>query len=937
MRDREDSGAKIEEASRHEALAGDLRALRPASDALKLELARETAERRLFGTAAPARIGRFVLLGAHAAGGMGVVYGAYDPQLDRRVALKLLHPHALRSPVTRERLLTEARALARLDHPNVVPIHDVVVIQDQVVIVMEWVEGKTLASWEAETPRSWREGVAMYLGAGRGLVAAHALGLVHRDFKPANAIIGEDGRVRILDFGLARFEGTSEGANPEPSSHAGVSACPEPGAPAIAVAGLTATGEVLGTPAYMAPEQLAGEVATAASDQFSFCAALYRAVCGVLPYPGATVEEQRASRTAGRLAEPADGRNVPGWLRAVLARGVTMAPVDRYPSMTALLDELGRERGWRRWRVPIAVVVTAVVALVTAGLAFGEDKQLVRCDGGPAAIEPTWNAQRQAALASAFARLHAPRAASVSAAVVAGLDGYRDAWVRMHHAACVDHRDGAQSDALLDRRMRCLHRRADALGASATALAQIDDASLDHAREVVAGLPPIDDCANLEVLDAAVEPPANLATRAGVTALQRVLAAAVARERLGQSAEALGDLRANRAEVARLGYAPLVVEYGLAEGRILLARSAYAEAQKILADVEKLALATGLLAPAVEAAARRIYCEAMESDGDQKALLRQAEVLEPLSHGLRGGGLARPLLLNNLGVVHMSLAQRGLARAAFAEARTLVAGLQHPDLELSAIDRNLAMLTPEDDARERLARGVWERRRSLLGDEHPSTHEALLSYGKYVRDPARALPLMTEACSLYRRHHPELLDARAHCGSYQGLLSSELEDHASAVAAYEEVVRVTADSTDAYLRVQHLLARADVSLERGELPSARVAFQDVLAGATGTAWWDRVRAATAHLGIARTWRTPEDVRTATVHLEQAIAIFEEVSTLNEDTEYKLRLALARMTLSELLREHGRAASAAALARLAADYYRAVGPVAYQRRLHRLGL
>jgi len=936
MRDREQNEERIAEASTHEALVGDLRAMRPASDALARELAREKAERRLFGAAALARIGRFVLLGEHAAGGMGVVYGAYDPQLDRRVALKVLHPLALRSPVTRERLLTEARALARLDHPNVVPIHDVVVIEDQVVIVMEWVEGKTLANWEAEAPRSWREGVATYLSAGRGLAAAHALGLVHRDFKPANAIIGEDGRVRILDFGLARFEGTSEGANPEPALHAGASASAESCALTIAAVGLTATGEVLGTPAYMAPEQLAGVVATAASDQFSFCAALYRAVCGILPYPGATVEDQRANLTAGRLAEPAEGRSVPSWLRSVLARGLMMAPAERYPSMAALLDELGRERGWQRWRVPIAVAITAVAALVTAGLAFSDDKQVVLCDGGPAAIEPTWNAQRQGALAGAFARLRAPRAASVGAAVVAGLDGYRDAWAKMHQSACADHRDGTQSDALLDRRMRCLHRRADALGASATALAQIDDVSLDHAREVVAGLPPVDDCANLEVLGAAVEPPANLTTRAGVTALQRVLAAAIARERLGHSAEALGDLRANKAEVARLGYVPLVVEFGLAEGRILLARSAYAEAQRTLADVENLALANGLLASAVEAGARRIYCETMESDGDPKALLRQAEVLEPLSRGLRGEGLARPLLLNNLGVVHMSMEQRGLARAAFAEASTLVATLQHPDLELSAIDRNLAMLTPENDARERLACGVWERRRALLGDEHLSTHEALLSYGKYVRDPARALPLVTEACSLYRRHHPELLDARAHCGSYQGLLSSELEDHAGAVAAYEEVVRFTAESADAYLRAQHGLARAAVSLERGELPAARVAFQEVLAGATGTAWWDRARAATAHLGIAITWRDPDDARTATVHLEQAIVAFEEVSALNEDTEYKLRLALARMTLAELLRERGQTASSAAVARLAADYYRAAGPVTYQGRLHQLG-
>lgn len=172
MRDRESTGENIGDASSREAELDHLRAMRPVQDELKLALAREAAERRLFGAAAPARIGRFALLGEHAAGGMGVVYAAYDPQLDRRVALKLLNPVTLRSPAIRERLLTEARALARLDHPNVVPIHDVVVIEGQFVLVIEWVEGKTLANWEAEAPRSWRECVDAFHRRATGSSAA---------------------------------------------------------------------------------------------------------------------------------------------------------------------------------------------------------------------------------------------------------------------------------------------------------------------------------------------------------------------------------------------------------------------------------------------------------------------------------------------------------------------------------------------------------------------------------------------------------------------------------------------------------------------------------------------------------------------------------------------------------------------------------------------
>jgi eukaryotic-like serine/threonine-protein kinase len=898
----------------------ELRALRPVRDALKLELAREKAERRLFGSAAPARIGRFVLLGEHASGGMGVVYGAYDPQLDRRVALKLPHPPAVRSPLTRERLLAEARALARLDHPNVVPIHDVVVIDDLVVLVMEWVEGVTLASWEAEVLRSWRELVATYRSAGLGLAAAHALGLIHRDFKPSNAILGAHGRVRILDFGLARLEDI-----PFESSHStGVDPAPS------TAPGLTATGEVLGTPAFMAPEQLAGEVATAASDQFSFCVALYRAVFGVLPYAGATVEEKRANLIAGRLAEPAQGRRPPRWLRAALARGLAAAPADRYPSMNALLEELGREHGWRRWRVPIALAGVAA-ALLAAVLAGRNASPIAHCDGAPAAIEPFWNARRSDQLARAFALQHGPRTSSVATAVIAGLDGYRAAWIRLHRAVCVDHRDGAQSSALLDLRMSCLRRRAEALDAAVVALLQVDADSLDRAREVVGRLPAIDDCGNRELLAATVEPPRDPATRARVAALQRALAAVTSLDHLGRSSEALHALRANQAAVTSIGYPPLAVEFGLAEGRMLLVRSDYAEAIVVLAEVEKLALAHGLLAPAIEAGARRIYCESMQSD-DLATVLGRAELLEPLSRGLQGDRFARPLLLNNLGVLHQSMGQRALAQAAFAKASAAVATVREPDLELSAIDHNLAMLTREDDVRERLARGVWQRRRALVGAEHPLTLEALLSYGKFVRDPARALPLVAEACALYRQFHPDLLARRAHCGGYEGLLTSELGRPEQAAAAYQDTARLSAGTDDAYLRQQHLLAAAAASLERGQVRDARAAFETVLAGATGQDWWIRARAATARLGIARTWRAPEDPRAAIAHLEQAIVILEEVSGLTEDTEHKLRLALARMTLATLWRRRGRVARAAELAGLAAEYYRHAGSATYQERI-----
>jgi serine/threonine protein kinase len=298
--------------------AGALRGVRPAIDVLAMEDVRARAARALFGTAAPARVGRFEVRGAIAGGGMGMVYEAYDTKLDRRVALKLVHPRLHGTPHARERLIAEARVLARLDHPNVVPVHDFVEVDGQIVIVMELIAGQTLAAWERARVRSWREIAAVYHEAGRGLAAAHALGIVHRDFKPANVIVGDDGRVRVLDFGLARVDVELE--------------TPQPGERPC---------EVLGTLAFTSPEQLAGDLATAASDQFSFCVALHRALHGVAPFAGGDAITLAAAIRAGRVAR-GEGRRIPRWLQRVVERGLAAAPAERHASMQVLLANLDR-------------------------------------------------------------------------------------------------------------------------------------------------------------------------------------------------------------------------------------------------------------------------------------------------------------------------------------------------------------------------------------------------------------------------------------------------------------------------------------------------------------------------------------------------------------------------------------------------------------------
>jgi serine/threonine protein kinase len=224
------------------------------------------------------QVGRYVLLDAVGSGGMGVVYAAYDPELDRKVAIKLLRFDRLGSEAgerDRLRLQREAQAIARLSHPNVVHVYDVGTFGDQVFVAMEFVAGRTLRQWAEEEPRPWREVVDRFALAGRGLAAAHAAGLIHRDFKPDNVLLGDDGRVRVVDFGLARPAGQQPAPEGERTPSGGTLAHP-----------LTEWGVVVGTPAYMAPEQLRGEASDERSDQLSFCVSLYETLYGERPFPG---------------------------------------------------------------------------------------------------------------------------------------------------------------------------------------------------------------------------------------------------------------------------------------------------------------------------------------------------------------------------------------------------------------------------------------------------------------------------------------------------------------------------------------------------------------------------------------------------------------------------------------------------------------------------
>lgn len=320
--------------------------------------------------ARPARIGRFAILDVLGQGGMGRVYAAYDPDLDRRIALKVLLEHRER-PRQSLRVRREAHAMARLSHPNVCQVYDVGEHDGRTWIAMEYVDGVTLGAWQAE-PRPWGEVLAMYARVGAGLAAAHGAGMLHRDFKPENVLVGADGRPRVIDFGLVRGDGGAPPSSADPAR-------PVDGGDDVLHAELTREGSLMGTPAYMAPEQMEGRPLDARCDQFAFCVALYEAVYRAPPFDRRGLVRRLMSIREGPPSPPPS--DVPLTVKRAIERGLSADPAERWPSMGALLEVIGADPATDRSvgvgvRIAIATVLVAGTIAVNRtlgpGLASGE-------------------------------------------------------------------------------------------------------------------------------------------------------------------------------------------------------------------------------------------------------------------------------------------------------------------------------------------------------------------------------------------------------------------------------------------------------------------------------------------------------------------------------------------------------------------------------------
>jgi tRNA A-37 threonylcarbamoyl transferase component Bud32/tetratricopeptide (TPR) repeat protein len=524
-------------------------------------------------------VGRYVILGLVGRGAMGEVYAAYDPELDRKIALKLLSsPSTWSAPsestAARGRLLREAKAIARLSHPNVVVVHDVGMLEQRVFLAMEFIDGVTLASWLAKAPRGWRDVLDRFVAAGRGLAAAHAAGIVHRDFKPQNVMVDGVGKVRVMDFGLARRLDDQTESRGELPGPAGV--VPQPAGIDMDLA-LTRTGALLGTPRYMAPEQLLGAAADARSDQFSFCVALYEALYREHPFSSRNLSALTEGLAGGRASEPSPPARarVPSWLRRSVLRGLAAAPEQRFASMADLLEALARDPARRRRRAG-AVAAAAALAIV-AGLGFQHlaNRERALCRSAPARLAGVWElpgrtpgpAARRAAVERAFLATGTAPAAEILQRLERALDRYVTRWIDVYTEACeATHVRGEQSEELLDRRMSCLGDRLMELRAVTDSFAAADAKVVAGAIETSDALGSLDRCSDARLLKALVQPPRSERVRASVEWLRAQALALKALRFTGRDAEALARSRPLVAQARALGYRPLVAEMLVIQG-----------------------------------------------------------------------------------------------------------------------------------------------------------------------------------------------------------------------------------------------------------------------------------------------------------------------------------------------------------------------------------
>ncbi|WP_052559315.1 protein kinase domain-containing protein [Enhygromyxa salina] len=759
-------------------IAEDARAPIQAIDSsLVVEMARRRLRANLLGEPMdPLRVGRFVLERELGSGGMGSVWRAYDDRLDRAVALKFLRDEG-GDESARQRLLREARGLAQLSHPNVVPVFDAGEHERRVWIAMEHVPGRTLRAWIQEERPSASAVLAAWIDAGRGLAAVHAAGLIHRDIKPDNVMLADDGRVRVVDFGLVRAVDGLDSSWARTQTHAqtrtGSTGSLGSGSP-------TPTAGFVGTPAYAAPEQLEGPSVDARADQYSFCVSVWEGLCGERP---SRADDQRAP---GELVPLPEGARMPLRVRRALSRGLCRAPDHRFADMDALLAELAPLR--RAWVGPILAALTAGALGVVVAQTQAEDLPAPPdpCVNAGAAIAQTWGPSQRATVDQQFG-------VEVGARVGAQLDAWARQWQATAVGTCEAHLvDRQLTTTDYEQRMACLTAGSSRVD---TLVRSIERGELKSAPVLAAWLADIEapeTCATAASLGEDRTAPPALADEIqsltqDVDHLQFGIGDPALEARLARAAQL-------HARALGLGWAPLIGETAMLLGNLNILASRAEPASRWYGEAMDRGLARGDLERVREAQAGLARIQLSLTFNDAAAawrIERQAALVEAL--GDRPTDVAR--LARQRARLHqlrgdLDAAQRDYERAvALWEA----AGPRY-GWELATSLRLLAYLHDDRGHRDAVS-PLLERARALEqlgGSPRHAADETALDEGiaaSNAGDYARALPLLDKALRLATASQGPrgLLVAQAHValsGAYDATGEVDLAlDHANAADA----------------------------------------------------------------------------------------------------------------------------------------------------------
>jgi tetratricopeptide (TPR) repeat protein len=686
------------------------------SDGIDTRRMADALRKRMFGMAPdPPRIGRYVVVDRLGIGGMGVVYRAYDGDLDRRIAIKLVLGDA--GIDAQQRLAREAQAIARISHPNVVGVYDVGTHENRVYVAMEYVDGRTLRAWMAE-PRSWRECVDVFARAARGLAAAHDGGVVHRDFKPDNVLLGARGEVKVVDFGLALAapsEVDDEHAATLESSDLRAAILPT---------------SLAGTPAYMSPEQFAGMPLDARSDQFGFFIALYEALWGKRPFAGDSIAQLMLAVQSGRVIAPPDGHGVPRWLEAIVMRGLQNDPARRWPSMHVVADVLARDPAARRrarWLGAGALAAAAAAgAIAVRSIADRDDP----CENADAVVWQTWTSERAMALEEAWTGLDAAFAADAAANATERLSTWAQHWSSAARDNCAaTHVRREQSDELFDMRAACLRDRATNFASLVDVLEQGGEAALERSARALGELPPASGCADLEAVRSRFPPPGD---PAAVDRVRDEIAHARARLSAVPDDDARAQARALVDTARALDHAPVLLE------ALLLAARNDADAARASAVFDQAFWIAAELhdeAGQYEAAIGAAYAEGAQLEHVEGGLgwLRHARAAAQ-----RGTMPLRKLsrIEGHTGTIHLRAGRYAEAVVYHAMAATLVdADPEAEPLLVAAALVNLAASYNQLGAPAQ-AEPLLERALSIeegvLGPHHPELASTLIDLGNAV-------------------------------------------------------------------------------------------------------------------------------------------------------------------------------------------------------------